>query len=81
MFAKGFSSDGMDKIDHKQYAAKRQLLKAHGVSRAVLYRWVIDLATVRLVVKGRITLEEVNKLGINFDDTLKNVKLRDEETY
>lgn len=69
------------KIDHEQYERKYQLLTEHDVERAALYRWVVDLAVVRLAISGKVSLEELSSRDIDFEETLGNVKLRDCETY
>lgn len=61
-------------IDHKQYKRKRRLLRDHGVKRSALYRWVEDLAVVKLTTSGNVSFEDLELCGIDFDKTLENAR-------
>lgn len=71
----------MKTVNHELFKRKCKLLHTYGVNRTGLYRWVVDLAIVRLVTAGRVTPEQLNKEGIDFDETLNNAKIRDYEAY
>lgn len=73
------TSDNMvrEKIDHLQYKRKEALLTDNEIQRSVLYRWVVDLAVVKLVTSGKVALEELELCGIDFDKTLENAKQND----
>lgn len=66
-----------EKIDHLQYKRKEALLTDNEIQRSVLYRWVVDLAVVKLVTSGKVALEELELCGIDFDKTLENAKQND----